>query len=138
MSYPLVGAAVLTIGIAVTHSYLGERYVIVQLLRRADLPRLFGSDWFTRRTLRFAWHLTSLAWVGLAVVLLVLADHFGNPLPSTAPLLATNPAATLQAVARVVAIIFASSAVLTGVATRGRHFAWPVFSAIAALTWWGA
>ena len=34
-----------------------------------DLPRLFGSDWFTRRTLRFAWHITSVAWLGFAALL---------------------------------------------------------------------
>lgn len=37
---------------------------LVRLFRRADLPHLFGSDLFTRRTLRLAWHLTSVARLG--------------------------------------------------------------------------
>ena len=54
-------AAVLIGGTAVAHSVLGERYILVRLFRRENLPRLFGSDELTKRTLRFAWHLTSVS-----------------------------------------------------------------------------
>ena len=53
-------AALLAVLLAVAHSSLGERFILIRLLRRQDLPRLFGSDRFTRGTLRFAWHLTSV------------------------------------------------------------------------------
>jgi hypothetical protein len=59
-------ALVLAVLLAAAHSYLGERYILVRLFRRADLPKLFGGTEFTTRTLRFAWHLTSVAWIGLA------------------------------------------------------------------------
>jgi hypothetical protein len=69
MDWPLALAAVLAASVAVAHSYLGERYILVRLFKRQDLPKLFGSDWFTKRTLRFAWHITSVAWLGLAAPL---------------------------------------------------------------------
>ena len=59
-------AAALVVALGLAHSFLGERYILQRLLRREDLPRLFGSADFTRRTLRFAWHVTSVAWLGLA------------------------------------------------------------------------
>ena len=65
MSGLLLAAAVLLALIALAHSALGERYILTRLFRRGELPRLYGSDWFTRRTLRFAWP------VFLAIALLV-------------------------------------------------------------------
>ena len=115
-------AAVLAIGLGIGHSILGERYILIRLLRR-DLPKLFGSDVFTKRTLRFAWHLTTLAWFGLAAVLLAVAA--GPPAP--APRFFTD----------LVAVVALSSAVVAAVGSRGRHLSWPVFLAIGALAWWG-
>jgi hypothetical protein len=54
----LLAAATLTCLLALAHSYLGERYILTRLFRRDDLPRLLGGTGFTKRTLRFAWHLT--------------------------------------------------------------------------------
>ena len=59
---------VLIAGLALVHSVLGERCILIRLFRRTDLPPLFGSDDFTKRTLRFAWHLTSVVWLGVAAV----------------------------------------------------------------------
>jgi hypothetical protein len=50
-------AAGLAVLLGVAHSYLGERYILVRLFKRSDLPKLFGGQEFTRHTLRFAWHL---------------------------------------------------------------------------------
>ncbi|SFD42135.1 hypothetical protein [Pseudoalteromonas denitrificans] len=65
----LVIAAILLFIMALVHSYLGERYILIRLFRRDNLPHLAGSDFFTKGTLRFAWHITSFAWIGLAVLL---------------------------------------------------------------------
>jgi hypothetical protein len=92
----------------------------MRLFRRADLPRLFGSDWFTRRTLRFAWHLTSVAWLGFAGVLLVVAR---------------DQALSRSLVVQVVAATFAVHAVVIAVASRGKHLAWLAFGAVAWLAW---
>jgi hypothetical protein len=122
MNTPLVVAAALILALGLVHSVLGERYIMIRLLRRADLPRLFGSDLFTRRTLRFAWHLTTVVWFGIGAMLLQLAR--GAPL---------GPAE----LAGILAVTSAASAVVALVGSRGRHPAWAVFLAIGALAWLG-
>ncbi len=42
------------IALAFALSILGEKYILIRLLRR-DLPNLFSGDSFTKQTLRFAW-----------------------------------------------------------------------------------
>lgn len=118
MSIPLIVAAVLAAGIGVAHTVLGERYLIRRLLRREDLPHLFGGQAFTRHTIRFAWHLTSLAWIGFAAVLVILADPGDDRLGS---------------IRLTVAITFLASAVLSAAGSRLRHLSWMVFLAIAVL-----
>lgn len=103
-------AALLAVAIGLAHSYLGEKYILIRLFRRSDLPKIGGSDQFTRRTLRFAWHITTIAWWGMAGALVWDAQ-------------------------RAIALAFALSAVVTLVASRGRHYAWAVFAAIALLAW---
>ncbi|HSC80175.1 MAG TPA: hypothetical protein VLC08_07470, partial [Chitinolyticbacter sp.] len=73
MTWPLYLAALLAGLLGLAHSVLGECYILIRLFRRQDLPKLFGSQDFTLRTLRFAWHLTTLAWWGFAALLLALA-----------------------------------------------------------------
>ena len=53
MSTPLLAAAVLAVLLSLAHSYLGERYILMRLFRRDDLPKLLGGTDFTTRTLRF-------------------------------------------------------------------------------------
>lgn len=115
----LVAAALIALT-AVAHSFLGERYILIRLFKRENLPRLFGSDVFTKRTLRFAWHITSVAWLGLAGVLLVLA---GQGVPSRSTLL------------QVVAATFLCSAAIAVIGSRGKHLSWVVFTVIALLAW---
>jgi hypothetical protein len=123
VSLPYVAAAALAALLAGAHSYLGERYIMVRLLRRDDLPKLFGGVDFTKRTLRFAWHLTSIAWVGFAAVILLILQ---------------GPGAGAQGQLRaIIAATFAASGVVAVVGSRGRHLSWVVFFAIAALVWFG-
>ena len=123
VSVALDVAGGLAVAVGAAHSYLGERYILMRLLRRGDLPRLFGSDLFTRRTLRFAWHLTTVAWWGLAALLLVAARS-PDPISRTA-------------LGGIVAGTFLASALVTLLGSRGRHLAWVVFLAIAAGAWFG-
>jgi hypothetical protein len=102
---------------------LGERYIIIRLLRRTDLPKLRGSDEFTRQILRFAWHLTSVAWLGLAAILV----YFG--------LGRDEHSATVP---QIIAVTFAVHAVVTFAASRGRHYAWIVFGGIAIVAYVGS
>jgi hypothetical protein len=112
-------AIILIVVIAIAHSFLGERNIIARLLRRSDLPKLFGNDRFTRGTLRFAWHMTTVAWLGFAVLLAILMAQ--EPL---------SPAQILP----VIAGVFALTGALAAVFTRGRHLSWIIFFAIAGLS----
>jgi hypothetical protein len=116
----LLAAAFLTVVLAAAHSYLGERYILTRLFRR-ELPKLFGGTEFTRRTLRFAWHLTSVAWLGLAAVLVKLNSH--EPSGAELGTLLTGT--------------FAASGLVAFIGSRGRHLSWVVFGAIAVLAWLG-
>ncbi len=109
---------VLLVLLGLVHSVLGERYILVRLFRR-DLPKLFGSDDFTKRTLRFAWHLTTVVWWGVAWVVVQLAsDDVRGALD------------TLAATA-----LLSSAIALVG--SRGKHLAWVVFLIVAAGIWFG-
>lgn len=124
MNFYLVTAAVLTLAIGLAHSWLGERYILTRLFRRQNVPHLFGNDDFTKRTLRLAWHLTTVAWFGAAVLLLMLASF---PLDASARMLL-----------RAIATTFSVSSLVALVGSRGRHLSWVVFLVIAGLVWVGA
>src|SRR5271168_5275586 len=104
-------AAFLTFAVGVVHSILGERYILVRLFRRNDLPRLFGGTAFTIRTLRFAWHITTVAWWGFAAILVLLA----------------RLSVSLHSLSFVLAVTFLLTGAITLVVSRGQHFAWPIF-----------
>ncbi len=107
-------AAFLGFAVGLAHSVLGEKYILMRLFRRADLPKLFGNSTFTIRTLRFAWHLTTIAWWGFATMLLLASRD------------QLSAGSTLQVLA--VAMLVTAATILF--ASRGRHLAWPVFVAI--------
>ena len=109
----LLVAIGLIVFIGLAHSYLGERYILVRLFRR-PLPELFGSDEFTKKTLRFAWHITTIAWMGLAAILWQV--HGGH--------------ASYSNLLGVVGAAFGISAIVALLASRGRHLSWLVFGAI--------
>ena len=122
MRVSLLIAAGLTILLAAAHSYLGERYILIRLFRRDNLPKLLGGVEFTKLTLRFAWHITSVAWLGLASLIVILAP---------------SPGATQLTQARAIAGVFGVSGVAALLGSRGRHLSWVVFLTIAALVWFG-
>ncbi|MGQ0798778.1 MAG: hypothetical protein ACT4NL_01515 [Pseudomarimonas sp.] len=110
-------AAFLILAVSIAHSYLGERYILIRLFRRSDLPKLFGSSEFTTGTLRFAWHLTSVAWLGLAAVLVALA----------------RPPLSASDVGLIVGLTFLIHGLVALLASRGKHLSWIVFLLIAGL-----
>ena len=120
----LIIGAILVVLIGAAHSYLGEQYILGRLFCRSDLPQLFGSDTFTKQTLRFAWHLTTIAWIGLASVILI-----GVVVPSSDQ---------LSTILKAISITFFISSVVTLAASKGRHFAWIVFLSISLLVWIGS
>ena len=122
MNLALIGAAMLTVLLGAAHSYLGERYILIRLFRRGDLPRLFGGTSFTQHTLRLAWHITSVAFLGFAALLVALAVRNG-----------VEPRVQWW----VIGATFAVSGLVALFGSRGRHLSWIAFFSIAALIFWG-
>jgi len=122
MRISLLIAAGLATLLAAAHSYLGERYILIRLFRRDNLPKVLGGVEFTKQTLRFAWHITSIAWLGLASLIVILAS---------------SPDATQVTQARIIAGVFGLSGMAALLGSRGRHLSWVVSFAIAALVWFG-
>lgn len=86
--------------LATAHSALGEREILGPLFRSSwEKP---APRWAMQRILRFAWHLTSIAWLGMAAAVLGLALNLA------------------------IAAIAIPSAVIIFFALRG-HLAWPLF-----------
>lgn len=109
-------AAVALIGfLGVAHSYLGEKYLLARLLKQ-NLPRLSRDrdDAFTKQVLRFAWHLTTVAWFGLGLIVWV------------------EPTARIS---HTVGSIFLVHVPFPLVWTKGRHLSWVIFLAIGILLW---
>jgi len=113
----LIIGSILLFLIGLVHSYLGEKFILIRLFKRDNLPQLLGSDWFTKRVLRFAWHLTTVAWWGFAVILYLLSA------PSDA---------IISHILIAIAVVFSVSGIISFLFTRGKHVSWLIFFAIAA------
>lgn len=105
MSADRVTTLVCLFVLAGAHSLLGERKLIGPLTR-ALLPPLPLPPAFVKGTLRFAWHLTSLAWLGLAVCIGLWPQCAG-----------------------VVGVTLLLSGAIAFVGSKGTHFAWALFIA---------
>jgi hypothetical protein len=112
-------AACILIVLGLAHSYLGEKYILIRLFKRTNIPHLYGSDDFTRNTLRFAWHITTFAWLGIAVILAF------ETAPSNLLLYTTS-------------IVFLVSGLVSVYFSKGKHFSWVCFLAISLLTFFSA
>ena len=104
-------AAILIALLALAHSFLGERYILIRLFR-GRLPELFGGTDFIRNTLRFAWHLTTVLALGVSVLMLKL-----------------DGAATPRDLVQTLGWTFIASGFLPLFFTRGRHLSWIVLFA---------
>jgi hypothetical protein len=113
----LLAAAALMLLAGCAHSYLGEHYILIRLFKRGDLPRLFGGREFTERVLRLAWHVTTVAWWAIALLLL----------------LAHRQSLSTTSVLQVIAGAAVASAALAMFLTRGRHLSSVVFLLVAVL-----
>ncbi len=114
-------AAVLIFLTGLAHSVLGERYILIRLFRRDNLPPLLGGTSFTTQTLRFAWHITTVAWWGFALLLWEAASG----------------TLTTRGMLEVLGYTSLLSGLLPLVLTRGRHLSWVVFFVVGAIVlWW--
>lgn len=111
-------AAFLAFGIGIVHSALGEKYILIRLFRRDNLPKLFGSTDFTIRTLRFAWHVTTIAWWGMAAILVLMA----------------RPPLRIGDVGLVIGGVFIAHFLIAIIGSKGKHLSWIVFLVIGVIT----
>jgi len=119
----LLIASLLLIFIGFVHSYLGEKYLLIRLFKRENLPKLLGSDWFTKRVLRFAWHLTTIAWWGFAAILYFLSHPSDN---------------IYFEILMTITVVFAISAIVSLLFSRGKHLSWIFFLVISITSFIGA
>ncbi|MCF6209787.1 MAG: hypothetical protein L3J88_09440 [Gammaproteobacteria bacterium] len=122
MTTLLYTAAFLTFAIGIVHSVLGERYILTRLFRRKNLPKLFGGTEFTILTLRFAWHITTIAWWGFAAILVLLAER----------------SLSFHSISMIVAVTFLVTGIIALVASKGRHYSWLVFLFIGGVSLYAA
>lgn len=114
----LMCAAVLIVGIGIAHSWLGEAKLIGPLTAVETRSGILAQSGLARHVLRFAWHITTVAWWGLAAVLALMARQ------------------PLDGPARMVIAVIAATFLVTGLACMPggrRHWAWAVFLLIAGL-----
>jgi hypothetical protein len=110
----LIISALLLIFIGLVHSYLGEKHILTRLFKR-ELPKLFGSDILTKQVLRFAWHLTTIAWFGFAAILVVLSS--GSP-------------DFFKTSLYIISFVFLISGAMSFGYTKGMHYSYFVFWAV--------
>lgn len=115
----LLLAAALTIFIGLAHSYLGEKWLIGPIIAQERLPVPKRSQTFAKQTLRFAWHITSLAWWAIAGLMIYI--HF-------------VPGGALTGFLWMCAILFGITGLIPIIVGKGRHKSWIVFLSIAAIT----
>lgn len=120
--FALAGCVLVLLGTG--HSWLGEKWLLIPLLKRSDLPKLFGDQSYTRRIFRLAWHLTSVAWIAMGAFFIFLSP--------------SNPDSSARIAARGLSFVFLLSIFFSIWAGRGRHLSWLFFLAISVLLWLGA
>jgi len=116
-------AAILCFVVGMIHSLLGERYILIRLFRRDNIPHLFGSDDFTKGTLRFVWHITTLAWWGFAYLLWQLSE---------------TQEISSQIILYTISTVSLVSGIFSFSFTKGKHLSWLVFLVISGLTYYVA
>ncbi len=108
--------------IGLAHSYLGEKYILIRLFKRNNLPKLFGGTNFTKNTLRFAWHLTTVAWFGLGFILILL----------------TQQEIKVEYIGYVIATTFFIHFAVSLIASKGKHLSWTIFLLISLLVYYAS
>lgn len=116
MTQPLiVAAAAATLLTAFAHTYFGERRLVAPLVASSDGVMAHP---LAKQVVRLAWHLTSLLWVGQALLLLRAAFA---------------PQAFDRAMVAGIGLLHLAVGLFDALFTRGRHIGWPLLAAIGLL-----
>jgi hypothetical protein len=113
-------AAVVLFLLGIAHSVFGEKLLLLPMAREESV-HLFKEKPYMISVMRFAWHITSIAWWGMALIITDLA-RIGNTTPFSVHALAGT---------------FAATGIIILGFSRGRHPAWLFFLAIAGCLWAG-
>lgn len=116
-------AAVLLVLVGLFHSLIGGRRLIAPIVARSDLPVILGDIAMSRMTLRAGWHMLTLFWFALAVILVaqvVSAISFD------------------RLVMGVFGVSFLIAALIALVLSRGKHLSWVLFIPIGGILLVGA
>jgi hypothetical protein len=108
----LYAAALTTLLTAFTHSFFGEKRLIAPLVATNDGVM---SRMLAKQVVRFAWHLTSLLWIGQALLLLRAA---------------TDPSVLDTSLIGGIGVLHLAVGLFDAVVTRGKHIGWPLLTAI--------
>eukprot|EP01113_Clastostelium_recurvatum_P001435 TRINITY_DN10583_c0_g1_i1.p1 TRINITY_DN10583_c0_g1~~TRINITY_DN10583_c0_g1_i1.p1 ORF type:complete len:146 (-),score=11.48 TRINITY_DN10583_c0_g1_i1:55-471(-) len=118
------------------HSFLGERGILPRLLSLPDLPIVINRE-FSRALFRVAWHATSLAWITLGGILLIV--HIGtNNLPHNKVEVDANKSIIIKRSVQLIGAFGVATTVAILTTSGRRHIAWPVFLASGILALYGA
>ena len=111
----LIAAALTTLLTAFAHSYFEEKRLIAPLVASNDgvMSRLLS-----KQVIRFAWHFTSLLWIGQALLLLRAAS---------------NPQYFDRTLVAGMGLLYVGAGLFDAVVTRGKHIGWPLLTAIGVL-----
>jgi uncharacterized Tic20 family protein len=102
---------------AAFHTIIGERFVLQPIKKTAQLPKMWGSEQATFRTLQATWHLVSALWLGIAGVLIAIE---------------LEPENATRLTLFIFAGIFAALAIVPLIWNAGKHQTWIAFGLIAA------
>ena len=116
-------AAILCVLIGIAHSYLGERYLLSRLFKRENLPKILGSDYFTKGTLRFCWHIMTFAVWGFGILIWLVAIDYQN---------------LSQAILLTCSLVFLASALASFAFTKAKHLSWIFLLAISIICFYQA
>jgi hypothetical protein len=122
MSNALYFAAFLAMMVGIVHSGLGERYLLIRLFKHECFPKIFKRTEFAAHTIRFAWHITSIAWWGFAAILIQLAQG----------------SVSNRGIAQAIGVTFVATGLVALVGSKAKHLAWPVFLLIGAIAFYAA
>lgn len=104
----LLAAAIIIIAIGFIHSFLGEKMIIGPLLRKNEMSA------FKQRTIRIAWHITTLFWFAIAAHLIAMQLFPGNE---------------RQSFLWIMAATFGISTIISLISSKGKHISWTGFGA---------
>ncbi|MEE4245519.1 MAG: hypothetical protein V2I33_08915 [Kangiellaceae bacterium] len=88
------------------------------MFKRGNIPHLFGGPQFTEKTLRFAWHITSICWLGFAAILIAMA----------------NNSVSASLLGYIIGTVFLISFLITIFASKAKHYAWTIFLAVGVIS----